>query len=528
MHYVIGSGPTGITAAFGLLRAGLPVTLLDGGIELESEINARVKAAAQRMPETWSDSERSEMAGQVSSSSKGVQLKKIFGSDFPYRAVDSLPTIDSINVGHLTPSLATGGLSTVWGAAVLPYSEQEMKGWPITPQNLREHYEKIHSFMPLAAQRDDLATIFPLPLSHGDPLPLSSQAQRLYERLESNRARLRSKGVWFGRSRLAAHSPVENGRSLSGCVSCGMCLYGCPYGHIYSSAHTINQLTQFPNFTHRKDCVVQRLEEGNGQVKIFAKDRKTGEEILLNGDAVFLGAGVLSTARILLESLEAFDTVIRFPVSEYFLLPLLSATQPLNGERLHTLSQIFLEIFDPTISPQSCHLQLYTYSDLYEKTLAGMFRPLGFLGRHLAHMLGGRLNVIQGYLHSDFSSKISMRLTAATPRRLELSGEVNPAARVRIKSLARKLVALIPVTKLLPLVPMLQVGLPGDGRHVGGTFPMGGASARFSSDLQGRPAGYKNIFIVDASSFPTIPASTITYAAMANASRIVSEYAQSR
>ena len=31
---------------------------------------------------------------------------------------------------------------------------------------------------------------------------------------------------------------------------------------------------------------------------------------------------------------------------------------------LHTLSQIFLEIFDAKISPYSIHLQLYTYSDL--------------------------------------------------------------------------------------------------------------------------------------------------------------------
>jgi choline dehydrogenase-like flavoprotein len=36
----------------------------------------------------------------------------------------------------------------------------------------------------------------------------------------------------------------------------------------------------------------------------------------------------------------------------------------------------------------------------------------------------------------------------------------------------------------------------------------------------GRPAGWRRIHLVDASVFPTIPATTITYTAMANAHRI--------
>jgi choline dehydrogenase-like flavoprotein len=43
------------------------------------------------------------------------------------------------------------------------------------------------------------------------------------------------------------------------------------------------------------------------------------------------------------------------------------------------------------------------------------------------------------------------------------------------------------------------------------------------SDIYGRPAGLTRIHIVDASVFPSIPATTITLTAMANAHRIADE-----
>jgi choline dehydrogenase-like flavoprotein len=72
---------------------------------------------------------------------------------------------------------------------------------------------------------------------------------------------------------------------------------------------------------------------------------------------------------------------------------------------------------------------------------------------------------------------------------------------------------------------MLQIGAPGEGRHVGGSFPMKLNPAIGESEISGRLYGCRNIFLADASVFPTIPASTITFTAMANAHRIASAYA---
>ena len=40
------------------------------------------------------------------------------------------------------------------------------------------------------------------------------------------------------------------------------------------------------------------------------------------------------------------------------------------------------------------------------------------------------------------------------------------------------------------------------------------------TDILGRPAGLRRVHLVDASVFPSIPATTITFSVMANAHRI--------
>jgi choline dehydrogenase-like flavoprotein len=76
------------------------------------------------------------------------------------------------------------------------------------------------------------------------------------------------------------------------------------------------------------------------------------------------------------------------------------------------------------------------------------------------------------------------------------------------------------LTGLMPLFPMLQPGKPGRGFHSGGTFPMRSNPRPGESDIFGRPSGMKKIHVVDASVFPTVPATTITFTVMANAYRI--------
>jgi len=52
--YVVGSGPSGISAAVALLARGERVTMLDAGIELEPERRQLVAQLAAQDPPQWS------------------------------------------------------------------------------------------------------------------------------------------------------------------------------------------------------------------------------------------------------------------------------------------------------------------------------------------------------------------------------------------------------------------------------------------------------------------------------------------
>jgi choline dehydrogenase-like flavoprotein len=191
---------------------------------------------------------------------------------------------------------------------------------------------------------------------------------------------------------------------------------------------------------------------------------------------------------------------------------------------LHALSQIFIEIF----SPQTVHLQVYSYNDLIGKAVRKSLGPLRNTLESLARELENRLLLIQGFLHSDHSSQIAVTLRSSsggTPERLELKPIINPEARKAVGSVVRKLMKNSLKLGAIPLPMLLQFAEPGRSFHSGGTFPMRDNPGEFETDILGRPSGWKRIHAVDATVFPSIAATTITLTAMANAHRIGSQVA---
>jgi choline dehydrogenase-like flavoprotein len=532
MYIVVGSGHAGVACAVPLVEAGMPVTMIDGGLQLEQETQRVVARMAGQPQNAWSADDLGVIKGNVSASAKGVQVKKLYGSDFPFRGVDQhLPRMNS-GIGHLTPTLSTGGFSNVWGAAALPYSESDLRGWPISAKDLEPFYRSVNRFMPLTGAKDGLEELFPLTTDHPGRLRPSRQSERILRSLQRRESRLRKRGLIFGMPRLAVRAQSSSlpgdggGVSSSGCSYCGLCLFGCPYGYIYSTNETLAYLKTFPNFRHVSGVVVDTFHEEAGKVAVHGRSLNSEEKVMFAGEKLFLAAGILSTSQMVMRALGMYDTPIRLPTSEYFMLPMLSVrkTAGVRTEHLHTLSQIFLECTDKRVSEHSAHMQLYTYSELFKLGLYESFGPLRPLLKLFEPEILGRLSVIQGYLHSSCSSSIELRLTKrGTSDLLILTGHPAQEAKATIKRLVSKLRRELLPSGLIPVSPMLNVGQPGEGRHAGGSFPMSADPSARQTDLLGRPSGFRKVHIVDATVFPTIPASTITFTAMANAQRIASE-----
>ena len=519
-HCVIGSGPAGVACATALLARGANVLMLDAGMELEPDRAAIVRELAGKKVSEWPAEQAARIHGKRGAELKDLPHKNVFGSDFPYR--DTREKIPWSGDGSLLPSLALGGLSNVWGAAMLPFRESDISDWPIKRSDLDEHYRAAAQIMDISVRRDDLEELFPVYAGNPVALKPSGQGALVLKNLERHREALRARGWHFGQSRVAIRA-ADSPRG-PGCVYCGHCMTGCVYGCIYNSADTVRELQANKNFRYEGNVIVTKLREDSGAVSIEGFHRTSGKALSFDTGRVYLAAGVIPTAQILLRSQDAFDQSLTLRDSQYFLFPIILArrVRDVQTEALHTLSQVFLELNHPRISKRSVHLQIYTYSDFIAGAVRQSLGPLKMFTRQILE----RLVIVQGYLHSDDSATIEMTLRRDGQKDLlQLEPHLNPETRGTVKRVLGEVMKQFRALRGVVVPPMLQIARPGRSFHCGGSIPMRAQPANFESDCLGRPLGWNRVHVVDSSVFPAIPATTITFSVMANAHRIASQTA---
>jgi len=519
MYCVVGSGPASIAAAMALVKRGLQVTILDGGKSLEPERQSVLDRLSEQKQEDWSEPDLDCLRGDDQSSRHGsIHSKRTYGSEYPYEDVGE-PLVREPQSIPFHYSMARGGFSNVWGASLLPSHQRDMEGWPIGAQDLAAHYRAVLEFMPSTGVRDELEEFLPAYVGAEHPMKESRQIADLLADLRKRRMGMRKAGIHFGKSRVAMDAEK--------CVYCGLCLYGCPYSLIYSSAYTLRKLIAEKLVDYRPGCVVERLQPlGNG-VAVHARD-SAGNISSIEAERVFVGAGILPSAWMALNSLDAFDEPVTMLDSQYFIFPFFrfSRTPGVDKEPLASLVQAFLEIEDPRVSRNLVHVEVFSYSDFLKRAL--MATPLRFMlwNRWMQSQMFDRLLVLQCFLHSDDSSRMTLRLQRDANGRpkLDLQSVVKREAYWSAIKAGLKLAANGLKLRGLPVVPAIQFAEPGRSYHSGGTFPMRRSNpGRFETDTLGQLPGLPGVHFVDATVLPSIPATTITLTVMANAHRIATQ-----
>jgi choline dehydrogenase-like flavoprotein len=530
---VVGSGPAGVACARALVGRGARVTLLDVGREAPDDARALLAALALDDPADWDPaaaerlraSTRQAMAAQREAGDAGVArvtrtLKPLAGSLYPYAVDEPLQPLDD-NAVAFYGSLARGGLTSVWGGAMLPYLDDDLGAWPIGVGDLAEHYRTVLEWVPLVARHDALEELLPLYTDTAEPLARTPQVSAFLRDLDRARDRLAAAGITAGASRLAVWAGVRGGERS--CRLAGVCLHGCPYGSIWSAAQELERLVGAGKIAYEPQAFVEHVEETAGGVRVRVRAPGDGSRRTVEASRVFLAAGALSSTRLVLSSLEAYDRTVQLRDSQLVAVPFLR----LPGRRVgversgNTLAQVFMELRDPAVSSGTVHVQLYGFNDLMLHELAAMSHLPPHVAQRVLGPLLGRIFFAQCYLHSDDSSGIAMTLTRdGDPGRVELRPVPNAATEAVRRRVLARLRGVARVTKAMPLGPLGYLGPPGMGYHVGGSLPMRAAPGPLESDTLGRPHGLERVHVVDASVFPTIPATTVTLSVMANATRI--------
>ncbi len=546
---IVGSGPSAVAAATVLVDQEFEVEMLDFGNEKENwakELEARL----QNHPVLETDLtmlKKGLEGGHQNAMSLVDQLvpvlkfafsqgttwdlykKKQFGSQFTYKDVkEYLPIMGEGKNFHR--SLAKGGLSNVWGAACYPFTEEDFRDWPLTKGEMDPHYSAISKLLHLDEKKDSLSDLYPVYHPKASNISLSPQSSDVLMKWSWSEKKLKDRGFVFGHSRLAVLT--EDYLERSGCKYCGLCLYGCPYGSIYNSAFTVDELKKSKNFRYRAGLFLRKFRElDDGKIQLELKELKSGNIVPMECDKLFLGTGTLSTLRIVADSLKMYPTKVSILDNDMFLLPLVKMSDwtPFETDVRFTLSQLVLVIKKNFLCNENIHTQLYSYSSYTYDVFLPLVEHLPSSLRRRVKNLMYNTFIMFGYLHSKHSTRIYATVVPPGDGGLgsiDIDFKENPYRNHIIANFLKLLQRSRRELDLYPLRLGLRITDPGFSGHLCGSLPMNENPRAFQTYPDGLLHGTQSVYVVDQSTCPSLPAQNITFTAMANAHRIAAAFSK--
>ena len=531
-HLVVGSGAAAAAVARTLARRpDQLVTVLDLGGRLEDERRAAVDRMSRREEEAWDPADLALVTARGDARGGRVPQKRSYGSAYPFRDLGQVTGVAGrpADTNREVVSSAYGGFTTVWGAQLMPFARSTVDRWPVRWAELEPHYRAVLQEVPLAAETDDLAELYPLIHPTSGLPPLGPRAEAVLARYDRHRAALRARGVTVGRARLAFRAAA--------CTRCGLCMTGCPHQLIYSAAQTMDAVRRLPNVRYLDGLLVESVRQEGATVVARARDLRTGTHHEFRADRLFLAAGALGTTRLVLGSLPTPPPVVLALESRQFVVPLLS-TRPVGdrrrpGGRTFTLNQFNVLFSFDEEGHDSAHLHCYPHNPAVTDGLPWPLRHRA--ASPVTDQVLRRLTVAFGYLPSWASPGIRVRpgqRSAGGLPELHLDAPAQRQQPPMVRAVLRRLLRAAPALDLWPALSSVTVSGAAKSYHVGGTFPHRAGSVPdggpAGTDRWGRLTAWDRVHLVDGAVLPSIAATTFTLTVMANAQRIATEVLEGR
>jgi choline dehydrogenase-like flavoprotein len=492
---VVGSGPSSVGVTHALLARGFDVVMLDAGERLDDQTAKTVARMSAQEPEQWLSADKAIIQHTEFDADPSLSPKRAFGSSYAYF---NDPKIAAPPDMRLYGSRAFGGLSTVWGCALLRANPGDLADWPAgVSRGVTAAYPQIGDLIQQSTGQDIFAD--------GTTLRISAQAQSMLERFRVS--------ADAGDAADLYPTPL----AISGaCKACNGCMYGCVYDYTYSSRSTIeDRFMRHPRFRYVGGAIVERYRETGDVVEIHASHGDGRREILF-AKQLFLAAGTTGSLRIIWNSSFDVSRTVHLRDCSYFLIP--GFFLSMRGSKHHGLSHLSIDLKKPPFAAKAAHAQLYFNNPAVAD---GINARLGALAVAPVRAVVGVANHFliagQGYLHSDFCNRI--RLACDDAGVIHASVHPNPENAAAIDA------AISQFTEVMRRLGAIFVRsaakiIASGGSKTAGALPHAGAPDPAATDLLGRPFGARNVFVVDGTVLPSVHARNHTLTIMANALRI--------
>jgi choline dehydrogenase-like flavoprotein len=426
-------------------------------------------------------------------------------------------------------SFAQGGLAEAWTGGVYPFNDEELADFPFGYAEIEPYYSLIAKRIGISGLADDLARFMPVHDHLQEPLALDEHSTRLLQAYERQKAFFQRRlNCYLGRARSATISRGLDGRQACGYL--GRCLWGCPSESLYTPAVTLRECQRFDRFSYVPGRYVTHFRfDATGRVKtVVAHDLTRAYDEEMEVDRLVLAAGTLSSSKIILESVYRDSGEIvelgglmdnRQILMPFLNLAMIGRSYNPDSYQYHQLA-IGLEEATPKtyvhalittlktalIHPivQSVPFDLKLSMSLFRNVHAA----LGLVNINFADVRRSDNVLTLEVGKNSGETQLVMRYTAA-------QGEVQTMRRTRSR-VARALRALGCVVP-----PGMTHERPmGASVHYSGTLPMHNRGGRWTTSADCRCQEFENVFIVDGTTFPFLPAKNLTFTLMANAARV--------
>jgi hypothetical protein len=426
-------------------------------------------------------------------------------------------------------SFAQGGLAQAWTGGVYPFNDAELGEFPFAYADIASYYDLIARRIGISGAVDDLAPFMPVHQYLMPPLALDEHSTVLFETYERRRAHLNQRlHCYMGRSRMATLSRDKDGRRA--CDYLGRCLWGCPSQSLYTPSITLDECRRYERFRYEAGVYVRhfKVDRTRRITSVVTEATSTGAVEEVPVETLVLGAGTLSSCRIFLESVYRATgelvTLSGLMDNQQVLMPFVNLGMLRRRFNPDSYQYHQLGLGLEGASPQEyVHGQVTTLKTALihpivqnlpfdMKTSLAIFRN--------THAALGLVNI---NLHDTRREENSVRLELGAdgaPATLLIHYHVGSTELERVRGATGRVRRVLWALNCVVPPGMSHVRPMGASVHYAGLLPMSEKPSAWTTSKYGQSRDFDNLFFVDGTTFPFLPAKNLTFTLMANAARV--------